>query len=231
MGGFAEYGKGPTYRFYKLPENVSYEDAALLDCISMGVHAANRSAVRLGNSVVVLGAGAIGLSTIAVAAAAGARVYCIGHHDFRLKAAKEVGAIEVFNRKEKDPREDILRLTGGIGADIVMETVGGHAKTIQQGIELARRGGVIAILGVFTSPQEIDMNSFALSEIDLIGVSSYSSWGSDSEFAMALDLISTGKINVKPFVTHRFPLQEINTAFETSVDRKSTKAIKVLVIP
>ena len=110
-------------------------------------------------------------------------------------------------------------------------TVGGQAKTVQEGIELVRSGGLVAIVGVFTKSQEIDINSFALSEKDLIGVSSYSSWGSDSEFAIALDLLESGKINPDPFLTHRFPLEEINAAFEASVNRKRTKAIKVLVMP
>lgn len=98
---FAKYSKGPSSKFFKLPDNVSYDEAALLDCLSVGVHAIHRARVRLGNTIAVLGDGPIGLATTAVATVTGAKVYCVGHHDSRLNIAKKIGAVDVFNSNEQ----------------------------------------------------------------------------------------------------------------------------------
>lgn len=228
--GFAEYSTGPSSKFYKLPVNVSYDEATLLDCLSVGVHAIHRAKVRLGHTVAVLGDGPIGLATTAVAAAIKAKVYCIGHHDFRLNIAKTMGATEVINSKEEDPLK-IVELTGGAGVDVVIETVGRNAPTIKQALRIVRRGGVVAIVGSFLEPQVIDVVSIRRQEKDLIGVSSYAYWDNVPEFSIALDLLARGVIDVKPLITHKFPLEKINEAFETAANRKKSKAIKVLVIP
>jgi len=170
------------------------------------------------------------LATTAVASTIGAKVYCIGHHDFRLDVAKKMGATEVINSKVKDPVA-IIDLTDGVGVDVVIETVGHSAPTVKQGLEIIRRGGAVAIVGSFLEPQMIDIVSIRREEKDLIGVSSYAYWDNVPEFSIALDLLARGKINVKPLISHKFPLEKINEAFEAAANREKSKAIKVLIIP
>jgi len=118
-----------------------------------------------------------------------------------------------------------------VGVDVVIETVGHSAPTVKQGLEIIRRGGAVAIVGSFLEPQMIDIVSIRREEKDLIGVSSYAYWDNVPEFSIALDLLARGKINVKPLITHRFPLEKINEAFEAAANRGKSKAIKVLIIP
>jgi len=228
--GFAEYSKGPSLKFYKLPPTVSYDEAALLDCLAVGVHAVHRTKVRIGNTVAVLGDGPIGLAATAVAAATGAKVYCIGHHSFRLDVAKKMGATQTINSQQEDLFQ-VVELTGGTGVDVVIETVGRNTPTIEQGLRLVRRGGVVAIVGSFASAQLVDVSSIRREEKDLIGVSSYAYWDNVPEFSVALGLLGERRIDVKPLITHKFPLERINEAFEAAADRGKSKAIKVLVTP
>ena len=130
-----------------------------------------------------------------------------------------------------DPVEAVLELTDGMGADIVFETVGGNAPTIAQGIGMARPGGIMCILGVFTNEPELDTRMAYRKEVTITWSNSYSTWNGRSEYAIALDMLATGRVVAEPLITHHYPLGRIGEAFAAAADKRQSQAIKVLIHP
>ncbi|MBC8229820.1 zinc-binding dehydrogenase [bacterium] len=214
-----------------LPDNVSYEDAALLDCIAVGVHAVQRFKTEMTDTAVILGDAAIGLSTMQVAKANGAkRVGVVGHHDSSLQIAEEVGADFTINGNNDDAAEKIIELTDGLGADVIYESVGGTATTLTEAVNMVRPGGAIVVIGSF--PQQPDMNFRRLLryEVDILFSWSYSQWDGVPEFQIALDLLKEGKVKAEAIITHKFPLDQINDAFHAALNKYESKATKVVVM-
>jgi len=233
LTGFSEYAKAPSFTLYKLPENVSYEEAALLDCLSVAVHAIHRAKVKTGDTVAIVGMGTIGLSTLIMARKAGAKVIAIDLYDSPLKVAEKLGAFKVINSHREDPVKEVKEATDyGYGVDVVFEAIGGNTDIVPQCLDMARYGGVVALIGIFEKPlEEGIISKVQRLEKDLIGVYNYSIWDNKREFQIALDYIARGEIDVKPLITHRFPLDKINEAFDVAKNKKETGAIKVMLIP
>ena len=230
-GGFGEYTKAPKDKVFLLPDNVSYEDAALLDCIAVGVHAVQRFKTEMTDTAVILGDAAIGLSTMQVAKANGAkRVGVVGHHDSSLQIAEEVGADFTINGNTEDAAAKIMELTGGLGADVIYESVGSTATTMTEAVNMVRPGGAIVVIGSF--PQQPDMNFRRLLryEVDILFSWSYSQWDGVPEFQIALDLLKEGKVKAEAIITHKFPLDQINDAFHAALNKYESKATKVVVM-
>jgi len=238
--GFVEYQAFPWNKVFKLPDHVTYEEAALLDCVAVSVHALNLSGLRAGETATVLGAGTMGLSTMQVAKAYGAAaVYETGTYDFQLELAKNLGADAVINVKKESLVERIKELTGGeyvdflgtelpVGTDHVFEAVGGPKSPLQDALDIVRRGGTVVTIGSPHKP--VDISKLMLNEVRLIGSFSYAYHGQKPEFQTALDLLSTGKVNTKKLITHTFSLERIKEAFETAAD-KASRSVKVIVKP
>ncbi len=227
---FSEYVAGPAANFFRIPENVSYEEAAILDVYGTSVHACNRTGIRIGQTVVVIGAGPIGLTMLELANVAGAKAIVTGIYDYQLEMAKKLGAYATINTSGGDCVDRVLKLTGGIGADITYECVGGEASpvTMRQALSYVRRGGRIGVIGALADG--LDWPRIRSQEIDLISVSSFSYWGNDREFEVVLNLLIDGKVDAKSLITHRFPLSRINEAFETADNKRKTNAIKVVIV-
>jgi len=231
-GGFGEYTKAPANKVFKLPENVSYEAASIMDCVAVGVHAVQRYQTELTDSAVILGDAAIGLSTMQVAKANGARNTIIaGHHESSLKIARDVGADFAINSNEEDLTSKIMEITDGVGADVVYESVGGNATTLEEAQELVRPGGTIVVIGIFPKTPELNFGKLLRNEVNLLFSWSYSAWDGIPEFQIALDLVSEEKVQTEPLITHKFPLEEIGKAFQTALNKYESNALKVLVIP
>jgi len=236
--GFAEYQKFPQGKAFKLPENVSYEEASTLDCIAVAVHAAKLSGLKGGETVEVLGAGTIGLLTMQTVKAFGAgSVYETGTYDFQVKLAKELGADAVINVRTEDLLGKMKELTGvevvgerevPRGVDHVFEAIGGPKGTLEDALRVVRRGGVITVIGNPKSP--VKLSSFVMREIKIIGSSSYAYYDQKPEFQIALDLLAHGKVNAKKIITHKFPLDRIKEAFDVASDKR-TGCIKVVIEP
>jgi threonine dehydrogenase-like Zn-dependent dehydrogenase len=128
-----------------------------------------------------------------------------------------------------DPVQAVLDMTHGEGVDSVFETVGGNAPTLCQGIGMARRGGVMSILGIFTQSPELDARTAYRKELRLQWANSFSRWHGVSEYRMALDLLATGRLNPAPIITTHFPLEHISAAFAAAEYKKTSGAIKVMV--
>jgi 2-desacetyl-2-hydroxyethyl bacteriochlorophyllide A dehydrogenase len=230
--GFAEYSLESADKCFPLPENLPTEHAAILDVYAVAVHALQRVPVRPVDTVVVQGVGAIGLAIAQVAKAAGARrVIAIDTHDAPLELATRLGCDGVINATREDVPAAVRDLTGGAGADVVYEAVGGIAPTLAQAVEIVTRGGQIGLVGMFQAPQSLDTWACMHKEVTLRFVWSYGLWDGLPEYKIALDMMAEGRLEVAPLITHRFPLEHIVDAFAAADDKRSSGAVKVLIIP
>jgi len=232
-GGFAEYVVAPATKCYRLPDHISFEEAATLDCAAVAVHALQRVPVGPGDTVVVFGTGAIGLYMAQVARVAGARQVIVvgGHRQRPLAVARELGAHQTINASQTDPVAAVLDLTQGRGAEVVYETVGGWAPTLQQAIAVARPGGRIGVVGSFQEPQTVDPRVLMRRELSLLWCWSYAMWGPVPEYQIALDMLADGRLRAGPLITHRFPLAAIAEAYACAGHKLTSDAIKVCVLP
>jgi len=229
-GGFREYTVLLEEKVFPLPDNVSYEEAAILDCLAVGVHAVHRAGVTITDAVAVIGDGAIGLSTLEMAKAAGAkRTALIGHHEGNLEIARKVGADIVVNSARSDEVEEVMQLTDGQGCEAVFETVGGMADTMESAVRMAKPGGIIVVVGSFAKPVELNFRHLLRNEIDLVFSWSYSTWQGVPEFEIALDLLARGKLDAESLITHKFPLDRISDAFHAALNKGESGALKVLI--
>jgi L-iditol 2-dehydrogenase len=228
---FAEYVAGPCYKFYKLPDHVSYEEATLLDTFSVSLHAIHLSGIKLNDKVVVIGSGCIGLGQLQLAKLCGADVLIIDKVESSLNLAKELGADVIVNKDNEDVHEKIKAFTNGRGADIVFECAGGTAMpmTLPEAITYSRIGGKVVVVGGFEKGQEVslDWSHLQMAEIKLIMSASYSYWDIYPEMQMSLDLLANGKLNAKKMITHNFSLDDINKAFDTAQKKETTNAVFV----
>jgi len=240
--GFAEYSLESAEMCYPLPEALPIEQAAILDVYAVAVHAVHRVPARPMEAAVVLGTGPIGLATAQVARAAGAgRVIVVGRRAEPLALARALGCDATVccgatvDSSQADLVEAVRARTGGRGAEVVYETVGGQAPTLGQAIEVAARGGRVGVVGMFGAPQRVDAGLCMRKELSLHWVWSYGRWEGVPEFQIALDMLSTGVdgggVDAGPLITHRYPLAEIGAAFAAANDKRRSGATKVLVIP
>ncbi|WP_129714706.1 zinc-binding dehydrogenase [Pedobacter sp. SYP-B3415] len=229
---FATYLAGPAKKFYKLPDNISYEEATLLDTFSVGLHAIQLSGLKLNDKVVVIGAGPIGLGQLQLAKICGADVLITDLVDSALDLARELGADEVVNTKSASAYDKIMEFTQGRGADVTFECAGGPSmtKTLPEATTFTRRGGKVLVVGGFDAGKtaiELDWQQVQMSEIKIIPSASYAFWDIYPEMQMCIDLVAKGKLNAKKLITHTFALDDINKAFETAQDKENTGAVFV----
>ncbi len=229
---FAAYVIAPAKKFYKLPDHVSYEEAALLDTFSVALHAQKLSELRINEKIVIIGAGCIGLAQLQLAKASGADVVVIDVVESGLQMAKELGADLTVNSTSENIHEKIMEFTDYRGADTVFECAGGSSmpQTLLQATTLARHGGKVVIVGGFdpgNTSIALPWQKIQMSEIQLIPSASYSFWNIYPEMGICLELLSKGKINAKKMITHSFSIDQINEGFETAQDKENTHAIFV----
>ena len=202
-GAFAEYIAIPERILYPLPEAMSFPEAAMLEAVSVALHAVHVSGRVTGQTAVVIGAGMIGLLTMQAARAAGAARVLIADIDAtRLNLARSLGVDEALNLSGPDLTREILNQTGGFGADLVLEAVGRN-ETIATAIDCVRKGGTVTLIGNITPKVELPLQKVVSRQIRLQG-----SAASAGEYPEAIDLIAAGKIQVKPLITAVAPLEE-----------------------
>lgn len=231
-GGFAEYCAVPADKCFVLPDHVSLEEAATLDCIAVAEHAVKRAQICNEDITAIIGAGAIGLFSLQAAIAAGSReVYVVGTHDFQLDAAKKLGARGVVNARTEDPVERMGEILSGEGVDKVIEAVGGETVVIDQAVSMVRPRGTVVMTGIFVKPVPLNLFGLLTKEVTLTSAWGYEYWTHRKEFEVALDLLSLGKINASDLITHRFPLDAVNEAYQAAIDKTESKSIKVQIVP
>jgi 2-desacetyl-2-hydroxyethyl bacteriochlorophyllide A dehydrogenase len=224
QGGFAPYFIVHEDRAYRLPENVSYAEGALVEPLSVALHAVKKSGMRLGHTGAVFGAGAIGLLVLMLAQqASGCGCFIADVRPYRLKKAMDLGAERAIDSRSEDAVQVILSETAHMGVDHVFEAVG-HETTLVQSLNVVKKGGVITMLGIFEDAlARVPANLFIQREITMRGSQGYN-W----DFPDSLSLLEKGSIDLKPLITHRLPLEHLAEGFEILMDPEST-AIKVLV--
>lgn len=225
-GAFVEYVTFPEDFAFKLPDNVSFDEGALIEPLAVGVYASERAGVKPGLSAVVLGAGPIGLVTLQAAKAYGASpVVVLDISDFRLNMARKLGADFVIDSRDTQALEKVLDAVGGGGADLVFEAAGA-VPTIQMTTKIAKRGGKVVFIGL-SAKDMVDYNVVEVSgkELDVLGIFRYA-----NVYRKAIDMVSAGKIDLKSMITHHFPLERTQDALDLA-DTKKNEAIKVIVNP
>ncbi|HEX4215119.1 MAG TPA: alcohol dehydrogenase catalytic domain-containing protein [Candidatus Dormibacteraeota bacterium] len=231
--GFSEFDACVAENVHPLPDAVTLDAASILDCYACGVHAVHLVPPTPASTVVVIGTGAIGMTLAQVARSAGAgRIVIVGTRQDPVELAVEAGIADAGVAAERgDPVEAVREATGGGGADIVFETVGGKGRTLTEAIEMSRRGGIVCVLGIFTGSPELPAQAAFSRELVLRWSNSYSRWNGVSEYQIALDLLAAGRLRAEPLITHHFPLEQVVDAFAAAADKRSSSAIKVLVHP
>jgi len=229
-GGFAEYLAMPAYALYELPGEVSYEVGALAEPTAVCVHAIRLAGVQLGQRVLVIGAGTIGLLAALVARTAGAgEVAITARHPHQAEMARRLGATHVFTTTPDGDRER-SEYAFRHGIDIVIETVGGSGGTLNDAILAVRPGGTVAVVGVFTASPACNALALVVKEVRLVGSLTYGRSGPRADFDVAIDVLRAHAPVVRELITHRYELAAIQAAFETASD-KTRGAIKVTVTP
>ncbi|TCS78084.1 L-iditol 2-dehydrogenase [Muricomes intestini] len=214
QGALQDYVVHPADMCFCLPDNVTTEEGALVEPLCVGLHACRQGKVEPGKTVVILGAGCIGLVTLLSAKAFGAsKVIVVDLFEKRLEFAKKLGADYTVNAKEQDTVKAVKSLLGKEGADIVFETAGAP-KTIYQTSLLARAGGTVVLVGIAV---ESDLNyNFAQvmgKELTIKSVFRYCNL-----YPLALSAIANGTIDVKQIVTHRFMFDDVKEAFDCVIE-------------
>ena len=222
-GALSRYVAHPASMVFKLPENMDTIEGALIEPLSVGLHAANRSGAKLGGSAIVLGAGCIGLMTIASLRAMGVSPIIVSDlFDLRLHNAVNMGADAVINATAGNVYDEVMELTGGKGADIVFETAGSGV-TAALTIDLVAPGGKIVMVGNVYGKTPFSFIEANNKEVDIISVFRYV-----NIYPMAINAISKGKLQVRQMISHVFPFEKVQEAFECAINEKDT-AIKVLI--
>ena len=230
--GFAQLDVAPEENCYLLPDDLPMEAAAILDVYACAVHVAHRVPVNPSYNVVVVGAGAIGLSAAEAYKALGARqVIVVDVVDQALAKAKEVAADQVVNSAQVDPVQAVKDLTNGQGADIVIEAVGGRAPTFANDLHMVARTGTLGIIGMYSLPQTLDSQEAMAKQMQITWINSYGAWEGVPEFRIAMDMMASGRFHPLQLVTHRFPLDDIAAGFAAADNKRDSGAIKVVVIP
>jgi len=225
-GAFAEYIAVSSEKCYKIPSDLSFEEASMVEPMAVGVHATNLANMKINDYVAIIGTGVIGLCTLQAVKISGAgRIICSGLRESKLKLAEKIGANILINAKEKDPIEKVMELTNGKGIDIAFEAVG-IQETVQQAIDMIKKGGSVIVIGMLAKKMELDMLDIVTKEKRIIGSYGYT----PLDFKIALKLISEKRVDVKSLITHVFPLKEILKGFET-LSKNREETVKVIIKP
>ncbi|MFD1849720.1 2,3-butanediol dehydrogenase [Oceanobacillus bengalensis] len=223
-GGFAEYVIIDENMAHVLPENVSFEEGALVEPTAVSFYAVRESKLKAGDSVVIFGAGPIGLLTLlSVRAAGAAKIIVVDLSEERLEKAKELGATTVINGMRDDIVETILGLTNG-GVSVAYECAGAQP-TMTHAVASVKQGGQVMAIAVFAKPIAVDMGQLLFKAADITSTLAYR-----HVFPEVIDMISTGRLDVKPVITKKIELEDIvEEGFNQLINDK--KQAKILVKP
>lgn len=219
-GGFAEYVAVPQGLLHRIPEGMSYEEAALVEPLSNVVHFVDDiTPYKSGDLVVVQGCGPIGLFSAQLFRLGGARVIVsgLGVDKVRLGIADRLG-FETVNIDEVDLVGRVMELTGGKGADVTFVAVG-EPQAIKQSMELLRKRGTTTVVGIFGADVPVDLTRLVRRELTVVGAYDARS----ANFPTSISYISQGKVNVRDVLTHRFSLDEAEEAFKVALERTGGK--------
>jgi len=224
-GAFAEYVVVPEHILYTIPENVNFEQAAMVEPLSIALHVIRRSPVLLNSTAVVIGSGMIGLLVIQLLKLAECgHIIAVDTVQQKLNLAAKFGANSCINAQSSDVVSEVFRLTGNRGADIVFEVVGIEA-TVQSAVASLRKGGSLILVGNLAPYVNFPLQSVVTREISLFG-----SCVSAGEYPDCLDMIASGKVDVNLFISACVPLSEGSSWFKRLYDGENG-LMKVILRP
>ena len=223
QGSYAHFVVHSIKSVFPIPYSLGWDEAAMLDPTAIALHTVKRGGHAPGDTVVVVGPGVMGLLVAECARALGAgRVIVVGRGE-RLARAAALGS-ETLDFTREDPVEGVLKLTGGLGAEVAMECSGDPA-AIGQCADMLRKGGRVAAIGIPLEDARIPLQRIVLNELEVIGVRAAA-----GEMPEAIALVAAGRIRLGELITHRFPLRDFAEAYHTFTERRDG-ALKVIVHP
>jgi L-iditol 2-dehydrogenase len=223
-GAFAEYVAVPSRIVYRLPDGLSFAEAAMLEAAAVAVHAVSLAQSFPESTALVVGVGMIGLLAAQALRAAGcSRVFVADVDGSRLKLAQDLGATAVLSA-ETDIAKQVLQLTGGAGTDVVVEAVG-RTETVTASVESVRRGGTVVLVGNISREVSIPLQKVVTRQIRLQG-----SCASAGEYPRAMELLASGAIQVKPLITAIAPLADGPQWF-ARLHAREPNLMKVVLVP
>lgn len=224
-GAMCEYLVMHEKQLYHLPDEVSYDYGTFLDPLGNAVHLVNRAGVKLGDKVVIMGVGTIGLLAVQTAKLAGAvKVIAVDLSDYKLGLAKELGADICL--KSDDPKfmDKIKEETGGIGPDVVIEAVG-ISVTYNLALTMCRKRGTVIALGFTKSQLDLAIQQIIYKELNVLGSTGYA-----DECETTLEYMRKKQVNIEKVITHRLPLERVKEGFDLLCE-KDSRAVKVILNP
>ncbi len=231
-GGFAEYVAVPVWNVMRIPKGVSYEEAAMFEPAAVAVHALKISGFKAGDSIAIFGVGSIGLmlAQIAWAKQAG-KIMLITRNSKKMNFARQLGFSSVFNSHVGEVRQWILSQTKGIGADIVIEGTG-TGSVMDACLEVAKHAGTIVVLG--NPADDVCIRRESYSKLLRKQLSVFGTWNSsfkarNSDWDQAVKLLTTGRLDLRSLITHRFSLAELHKGLRTSA-KVGIFSIKVMIL-
>ncbi len=202
-GAFAEYVVVPEHITYAIPKSLAPHHAAMVEPVSVAVHAVERTPLQIGDTAVVVGSGMIGLLIIQILRLAGCgQIIAVDLDEEKLGLARQMGADASIHAEKDDVASVVRERTRGAGADIAIEAVGVSA-TVKTAIDSVRKGGKVTLVGNLTAEVEFPLQSVVTREIDVLG-----SCACSGEYPVCIDLLARGAVNVEPMITARAPLAE-----------------------
>jgi len=224
-GALAEYVAVPEHIVYVLPDDVTFEQASMVEPLSIAVHAAGITPISLNDTAVVVGAGMIGLSIAQVLRSAGCgRIIAVDVNQWRLDLAREVGADISLRSDEVDVPAEIMKLTSGLGADAAFEAVG-ISETVNVAAQSLRKGGNLTLVGNVSPKVELPLQAIVTREIAVRG-----SCASNGEYPACLELIAQGRINIDALMSESAPLSSGAQWFQRLYEAKEN-LMKVVLAP
>ena len=224
-GAFAEYVVIPQHILYKIPENVTFEQAAMVEAVAVALHSINISGIKTGDKCVVVGAGMIGIFIMKLLKLSGAsKIIAIDINPKKLELAKNAGADNTCLSTEKNLTEDIIALTNNRGADVSFEAVG-KSETVNTAIDSLRKGGKAVLVGNLSPKIEFPLQKVVTRELKVLG-----SCAIRGEYEVVLNLMETGKISVDDQISAVAPLSE-GAAWFNKLYRKEGELNKVILVP
>lgn len=224
-GGYAEYAVNHVNTLHHIPDALNFEEATLITTAGTAMYGITRvGGLDAGETVVVAGPGPVGLMAVQLAKQVGAgKVIITGTREERLALACQLGADFSINMKKEDVIKRVFDLTQGVGADVVLECAG-TSGSLTDTIEFTRKNGRIGLIGIYSEPVAINAFKIAQWNITLAG----SRAEGDRALSKVAPLMGDGRVKARPLITHTFPVERINEAFQTFINRTGG-AIKVII--
>jgi len=223
-GAFAEFVAVPARILHRLPENLPFAEAAMLEAVAVAIHGVNLAHITVSDSVLVIGAGTIGILTLQAVRAGGCKKILVTDVDQdRLNLAKQLGATETLLSAE-NLQSQILQLTNNQGVDVALECVGRN-ETVAAGIDATRKGGTLVLVGNIAPNVNLPLQKVVTRQIRLQG-----SCASSGEYPRAIELLASGSIKVKPLITAIAPLEDGASWFQRLHNREPN-LLKVVLTP